>query len=333
MTFRSAVERHGSAASAFGHLDGPVRRTAAARADEVLERASAAGCGVLVFGEPGYPERLSDLGDPPSALFTLGDAAMLTRRSVAIVGTRHASPSGLRIAHELAVSFSRAGILVVSGMALGIDAAAHRGALDVTSPTVGVLGGGADLPYPPTHAALHRRIIETGLTVSEALPGQRPVKGAFPRRNRIIAALSDLIIVVEAGQRSGALITAGLALDLGRPVAAVPGPIDSPRHVGSNQLLAAGALFISSCADALDMMSLSPSVLDDGRSRREPGVPRSGDEAAVLLAVRRGASDTDGIVRATGLPARNVGIALSTLELSGVLRIDGAGIALDNRPA
>jgi DNA processing protein len=134
----------------------------------------------------------------------------------------------------MAESLVRAGAVVVSGMAFGIDAAAHRGALDAGGGTIAVLGGGVDMPYPPTHAALHARITNEGLVLSEAPMGSRPTKGAFPKRNRIIAALSETLIVVEAGHRSGALITSRLALELGRNVAAVPGPIDSPRHVGSN---------------------------------------------------------------------------------------------------
>jgi len=298
---------------------------------------------ILVLGEPDYPEPLMDLTDPPAFLFALGAITLAANRRVGIVGTRNSSASGERIAHRIAAECVRAGATVVSGMALGIDAAAHRGALQSGGGTIAVLGGGADLPYPPAHAALHERITSDGLALSEAPLGTRPVKGAFPRRNRIIAALSDVLVVVEAGHRSGALITANQALELGRPVAAVPGPIDSPRHAGSNQLLASGALFVSAPEDVLPMARLSaaPRATDSAvtkaggtrgyhlKETKPKAEPRSPAEQAVFDAVNRGASDPDVIARITGLPACEIGSALSALELSGDLRLDpGGGIAL-----
>jgi DNA processing protein len=329
--FRLGVEQHGSAAEAFRRSGASEsERLAAVRgADELLERCGASGATVLPMGEPAYPVPLLDLPQPPSLLFTLGDVALAGRRSVGIVGTRHSSLSGERIAHRMASAFAQAGVVVVSGMALGIDAAAHRGAMDAGGGTIAVQGGGADVPYPPTHAALHQRIVQAGLVLSEAPIGSRPVKGAFPRRNRIIAALSELLIVVEAGDRSGALITSGIALELGRSVAAVPGPIDSPRHVGSNRLLSEGASFIGTVDDALLLMGVD---IRAGEAA-EPVAVDSNDRqhqdhethAAILEAVRAGASDLDGLALATGLPAREFATAISTLELRGRLLVTATG--------
>ena len=259
--FRNAVERHGSATEAFGFSgSGSQREAALAEADTILALAVARGARVLVLGESDYPDSLLDLPDPPGVVYAIGDVPLLARRRVGIVGTRHSSAAGERIARVMAGLVASAGAVVVSGMAFGIDAAAHRGALEAGGGTIAVLGGGADLPYPPAHAALHDRIARDGLVLSEAPLGRRPTKGAFPRRNRIIAALAEILVVVEAGERSGALITAGLAADLGRTVAAVPGTIDSPRHVGSNRLLADGAQFIVQAGDILSLADLCQPV-------------------------------------------------------------------------
>jgi DNA processing protein len=328
---REAVERHGSSAAALAvEPRADVVRAALAAADDLIARAGEAGATILLLGEPEYPDVLLDLPQPPSFLFAIGNTAHVRSARVGIVGTRQASASGERIAHHMGQLVGAAGGTVVSGMALGIDAAAHRGALDATGATIAVLGGGADLPYPPTHRALHQRITGAGLVLSEARIGTRPVKGAFPKRNRIIAALSDILVVVEAGHRSGALITANHALELGRPVAAVPGPIDSPRHAGSNQLLAAGAQFISSSEDVLSLVGLT------GRQGHVAPAPApveggeiDGPEDAVLRAVRAGASDADGIARATRLAARDISAALASLEVRGALKLDvGGGIVL-----
>jgi DNA processing protein len=202
VAFRQAIERHGSAAAAFRYAGSAADRERALRdADQAIARAEAASASILLQGEAGYPEVLLDLPQPPSLLYALGDATLASRRRMGIVGTRHSSASGDRIAHQMAATLVGAGVVVVSGMAFGIDAAAHRGALDAGGGTIAVLGGGVDVPYPPAHAALHERILHEGLLLSEAPLGSRPVRGAFPRRNRIIAALSESLIVVEAGDR------------------------------------------------------------------------------------------------------------------------------------
>lgn len=329
--FRVAVERYGSAASAFHETASGSDAVAALRgADELIARSRTAGADILLLGEPGYPVSLLDLPLPPSRLFALGSTSLLAGRCVGLVGTRHSSPDGERIAYRMAAALVRAGAVVVSGMAFGIDSAAHRGALDAGGGTIAVLGGGADIPYPPAHAALHQRIVHDGLVVSEPGLGTRPEKGAFPKRNRIIAALSDPLIVIEAGARSGALITSRQALELGRTVAAVPGPISSPRHAGSNQLLADGASFIGSIEDAIALAGLeSPSAPATACGDSESVEPEDPSYVSVLNAVQTGATDIEDLARSSLLPPREFANVLAMLELQGrVVITDGATVAL-----
>ena len=184
-----------------------------------------------------------------------------------------------------------------------------------------------DLPYPPSHAALHSHIARDGLVLAESPIGSRPVKGAFPKRNRIIAALSDPLIVVEAGERSGALITSRLALDIGRTIAAVPGPIDSPRHVGSNRLLADGASFIGSIDDALSIAGVSaPDTALEGVGAEPDATPDDPAHARILHAVRTGATDIEDLASSTLLPPREFANALAMLELRGQVMITDGGM-------
>lgn len=277
--FRARVERYGSAAEAFAATVPRAARAAAlGEADEILARVAAIGAGVCVFGEPDYPARLTDLGDPPSVLFTLGDLSMVEHRAVAIVGMRHSSPGGDRIARLLAREVSARGAAVISGMARGIDAAAHSGALEARGSTIAVLGGGVDLPYPPRHRDLHRRIAAEGLVLSEADPGSPPSPGAFPRRNRLIAALSHIVVVVEAGVPSGALITAEVALELGRQIAALPGAIDAPRSTGTNRLIRDGAAIITCANDLLELAGLPRDARGTGEATGTPATCASGKD-------------------------------------------------------
>src|SRR5215208_963012 len=207
---------------------------------------------------PEYASELLDLAQPPRELYAIGRTSALAKPRVAIVGTRNSTGYGERIARTLTRSLVRAGVSVVSGMARGIDAAAHRTALEEGGNTVAVLGTGVDVPYPVGHRQLHGAICQLGLILSENPPGQKAYKGAFPRRNRIIAALAPVTIVVEAGHRSGALNTARQAIELGRIVAGVPGPIDSPESCGVNELLRDGATVIASIGDALALVGVSP---------------------------------------------------------------------------
>lgn len=297
---------------------GPAERTravaAAERALAALEHAGRAleARASLIFGDDdGYPPPLRDLPDPPVALFAIG-SRQASSPSVAIVGTRAASPYGERVTRELAGSLARAGACVVSGLARGIDAAAHRAALEAKGTTVAVLGTGVDVAYPAAHRPLHRQVAREGLVLSEMVPGATPTRGSFPRRNRIIAALADVTIVVEAGHRSGALITAGHALELGRVVAAVPGPIDAPQSAGTNELLRDGAMVIASVADGLALLGLTAPVA----GARTIG---NADEQAVWDALGRGPLDLDTIATRAALPARRCMTAVTSLEIAGAI--------------
>ena len=264
------------------------------------------------LGEPGYPERLLDCADPPKALWGRGDPSLLERPAVSIVGTRRATAYGERVARELGRVLAMSGATVISGLARGIDAAAHRGALDATGATCAVLGTGLDVVYPRGHTQLQRTIGERGLLLSELEPPNAAHGGSFPRRNRIIAALSKLTIVVEAGVKSGALITAAHAMALDRTVAVVPGPIDVPQAQGSNELLRDGAVAIVSMADAVALVGLTAPV-------RVADLPESGPERRLWDALIDGAADLDTLCTRASLRAHEGMAAASVLEMRGLI--------------
>lgn len=206
------------------------------------------------IGVQDLPECFRDLSRPPAGIWCLGDPGALAGAPdghVAIVGTREASPYGIRVAERLAAACARAGLVVVSGLARGVDAAAHRAALAEGGRTIGVQGTGVDVPYPVSHRTLHEALVRRGTVISEMEPGTRATPGCFPRRNRLIAALCRVTVVVEAGFKSGAINTASQALDLGRTVAAVPGRIDDAGSAGANLLIRDGAQVITEVADLL----------------------------------------------------------------------------------
>jgi DNA processing protein len=267
----------------------------------------------IEIGEEGYPAALLDLTSAPRVLWAIGDVATLRPPVVAIVGTRKATPYGVRATHEIAGALARGGACVISGLARGIDGIAHTAALDVRGRTAAVLGTGVDIAYPAGHRPLHSRIREHGLLLSEELPGAHAGPGSFPRRNRLIAALASITIVVEAGVKSGALITAGHALELGRTVAAIPGPIDSPQSAGTNGLLRDGATVIADVADALQLAGLTP------RARRPDPEIATAAELSVWIALGDGALDVETLTVRSGLPARECLAAVTTLELSGAI--------------
>lgn len=261
-------------------------------------------------GDAEYPAALLDLPQPPETIWWIGDLSVLALPCVAIVGTRRATAYGERITRELAGALARAGACVISGMALGIDGVAHVTALDANAKTVAVLGTGVDMAYPPSHRALHARIATSGLLLSELPPGAHSHGGSFPKRNRLIAALARLTIIVEAPVKSGARHTARHALELNRDLAAVPGPIDSPQSEGSNLLIRDGAHPITSAADALSLMGLTPPV----HSLLDPADP---DQLSVWRALREGAADLDTLCHRASLPVQRCLAAVTALELSG----------------
>jgi DNA processing protein len=291
--------------------------------DDLRAAIGAARCWAICCHHDLYPEGLRDAADAPAALLGRGEPERLAnlRReaTVTVVGARRATSYGREIARGLAAQLAGAGFAVVSGMALGIDGAAHEGALE-TGLTVAVLGCGADVLYPRHHYRLYERVREQGLLLSELPPRIAPWRWAFPARNRIMAALGAMTIVVEAARQSGSLITADLAGELGREVGAVPGPVGSRSSAGTNALIADGARLVRDAEDVLD------ALIGPGRSRRPPGgVPLDEALAALLERVELGDSDPDAIATAVARRAAEVSAGLLRLELMGYVRRSFAG--------
>jgi DNA processing protein len=292
ITFRRLLARFGTAAAALdavpelarnGGRERPLLIPSVADTARELDALHRLGGQLLVRGQPGYPPLLAQLDDAPAVIAVLGDPAILRRRAVAIVGARNASAAGMRMAEALAGDLASNGLAVVSGLARGIDAAAHRGALAAGTrtggATVAAIAGGLDQPYPPENADLQRQIAELGCVVAEAPMGTAPQSRHFPRRNRIIAGLSLGCIVVEAALRSGSLITARMAHENGRPLFAVPGSPLDPRASGPNDLIRQGATLTESAADVLpNLPELPPDLGPDGFAPPAPGFaePRAG---------------------------------------------------------
>lgn len=259
-----------------------------------------------------YPEELRELGaqTPPSLWMRGRPVALDIRPRIAIVGTRRATSYGLRVTRELTIAFVRAGASIVSGLATGIDGMAHQSALEADGTTIAVLGTGLDCVYPRAHRELQRSIGERGLLLSELDPDDHGWKSTFLHRNRIIAALSTLTIVVEAPVKSGALDTARHALELNRELAAVPGPIDQPQSAGTNALIRDGAHIVTSVEDALAIVKLTPPP-------RRPKVNPEGDEGRIWSALANGGLDIDSLCNRSGLPAAQCLAAVTKLEIAG----------------
>lgn len=309
------------------------------RARGILRRCERLGIEIAPVGYPRYPRSLMALVDPPTVLFLRGDVSFLNRHAVAIVGSRRATAAGRRAAERIAAELSERGVTVVSGLALGIDGAAHRGALAGSGSTIAVLGSGPDRVYPAAHRKLFGQILERGLIVSEFLPGESARPYHFPRRNRIVAGLTAGVVVVEAGERSGALITVDHALDLGIEVCSVPGSIEASQSKGTNHLLRDGAHLVTCGADILEVLGwrgLPPSPgASDPRGGPPPvaaEVPPTAEPVACVGAPTRSAdSDLARVSRALGpaprpmhrllpdigLPVERVLASLTRLELQG----------------
>ena len=289
-----------------------------ARFDAVaeVERLRAGGHRFIARSAEGFPPLLRAIHDPPPGLFVrgAGDVEILSRPAVALVGARACSPYGRQVARRLGRELAGAGLVVVSGLARGVDGEAHRGALEAGGVTVAVLGCGIDRDYPAAHRALAAEIVRGGLIVSEYAPGIEPAPWRFPARNRIVAGLCVATVVVEARERSGALITCDLALEEGREVFAVPGEITSALSAGSNALLRLGATPCTGAADVLESFGLGlppPVELQLGPAA-----------ALVLERVRAAATTADELARATALSAGELAAALTELELAGAVTVE-----------
>jgi DNA processing protein len=301
---------------------GTLRQLAAA----ALDLAHRSGIRPIPWTAPDYPDALRTIPDPPVVLWMKGLAIDGSRPAVAVVGARAASAPSREIARELGEGLARAGVAVVSGLARGCDAAAHEGALAGGGPTVAVLGCGVDITYPPEHERLASAVAANGTLLSELAPGTLPLPHHFPLRNRIIAGLSRAVVVVEAHERSGSLITAGCALEQGRDVMVVPGPVRSGRNRGSHALLKDGATLVESAADVLTELGLEgpPHCGTAGRTAApqhgSTAAPQHGSTAALILSALNldEAADLDDLQASTGLDFRALTRHLTELELAGL---------------
>jgi DNA processing protein len=277
------------------------------------------GAQILLYTDPEYPPLLRQIAAPPAALYVLGSAAALSSPQLAMVGSRSPTPAGRTTAHEFAAWFVRAGLTVTSGLAVGIDAASHEGALAGGGQTVAVCGTGLDLVYPPEHQGLAQRIAAHGALVSEFPPGTGPARANFPRRNRIISGLSVGTLVVEAARHSGSLITARLAVESGREVFAIPGSIHSALSRGCHQLIKQGAKLVEEAADVLSELQISvPKEPLTAQSMAAPK-PRVLDKEYEMLLDALGfePATIDTLVARTQLPGESVASMLLILELEG----------------
>ena len=333
ITYRRLLDRYGSPAAALEALPAlaraggrpSIRVPTAADINRELDQVTAAGARLLFIGDPDYPALLASTDGAPPAIAVKGEPSVLNRRAVALVGARNASTNGKHMADLLAYDLASAGLVVVSGMARGIDTAAHTGALRAGE-TIAAIAGGIDIAYPAENAELQRRVAEGGAVVAEAPFGTAPQARHFPRRNRVIAGLSLAVIVVEAAPRSGSLITARFAAEMGRDLFAVPGsPLDA-RCRGSNDLIRTGAHLVESASDVIAFLPEMRTAARTGVAEApEPFTPLPAD----LSQVRRTLLDNlahdptaiDELIRQNGLPSAIVHAALLELELGGQVSI------------
>ena len=293
---------------------------AADAADRAIRETARLGLQLVTRSDPRFPQQLLEIVDPPPVLWVRGDPDWLSRPAVGVVGSRDAVPASLAVARRLGRELTEAGLVVVSGFAKGIDGAAHVGALDGTGRTVGVLGSGLDVIYPSQHKLLAEHVSQTGAVVSELPPWAGPLQRHFPLRNRIISGLSKAIVIVEASERSGSLITARLALDQGRDVLAVPGGILSGRHRGSHGLIKDGARLVETVEDVLDEIGWRRPA-----SSPAGGIANPGPITALEATMAPGETYTmDDLAGLTGQSASEMSVELSSLELAGrVTRLAG----------
>lgn len=337
VTFFDLLERYGTAAAALDALPelaerggrrGPLRICSARDAEREMATAHKRARAVLVaVGEPNFPVQLGMIATPPPLIYMAGKVELAQRRIVAIVGSRNASAAGRKLTHDIARTLSEAGVAVVSGLARGIDASAHEGALE--GGTIAVLAGGIDIRYPPENEALHEAIARQGLLIAECAPGFKPRGVDFPRRNRIVSGISSGVLVVEAARRSGSMVTARHAGEQGRDVMAVPGhPLD-PRAEGPNALIKDGAALIRHGEDVLEALTaadlFSEAPAPAGFSEPDAAPYDLDDTARRQVAEALGPVPVtiDEIIRVTGLSARTVTVVLTELDLAGRLEREG----------
>lgn len=291
--------------------------------DDFAAELQSARCWAVCRHDPGFPSVLGRDPDGPRCLIGRGDRTLigeaLPTGSVTVVGARRATREGLTFARSLGRDLARSGLIVISGLALGIDGAVHRGVLDSGGPgrTVAVLGCGSDRAYPGRHRSLHQEIIDRGVVISEMPPGTRPWRWSFPARNRIMAALGAATVVVEARTGSGSLITTDLATASGRDIGAVPGPVSSPLSEGTNELIRDGAALIRDAGDVIELLGLP----DRPAPSRSDAVTSDPEAAAVFEAIADGGGSVDPIAERTGMAATEVLSALTRLEIEGLVEI------------
>ena len=350
ITFLALLDRFGSAAAVLDALPAlarrggrrrPIKVCSRAAAERELEALTALGGRMIAMAEPAYPEPLAAIADPPPVLAVRGRGELLLAESVAVVGARNASANGLHFAERLAADLGAAGLTVVSGMARGIDARAHAGAVETG--TVAVMGGGADVVYPKENRSLFERLLADGAVISEAPLGTVPVGRHFPRRNRIIAGLSRGVVVVEGAARSGSLITARLALEQGREVLAVPGSPLDPRASGPNRLIRQGATLVESAGDVIEALAEGRRpALGETRQRwpsdaqfeapEEDEAPADARDSVIQL-LGSSPVPVDMLVRQSRLTPAMVATILLELELAGRLERHPGNRVSHSQPA
>jgi DNA processing protein len=344
VTFFHLVRYYGSAGAALDALPALAARGGKRKikicpkdvAERELERIEAIGAALIAHGEPAYPRALGAIEDAPPLLMRLGHGDLLERPLVAIVGARNASSNGRRLASQLAADLGAAGMTVVSGMARGIDTAAHTGALETG--TAAVVAGGIDVVYPAENQALYDDIVARGVVLSESPPGMEPIARHFPRRNRLVSGLSLGVVVVEAAPRSGSLITARLALEQGREVFAVPGSPLDPRARGANNLIRQGATLTESAEDILSVISEqmirsledpSGGSFDPPPGRPPPASELDGARKNIIELLSPSPAPVDELIRECQVSAALVAVVLLELELAGrIERHPGGRVSL-----
>lgn len=304
-------------------IDGIVNFHDWAEVDDEIGRARAAGIMLVPFGDAAYPARLRMIADPPPVLYVKGEISSRDDRAVAIVGSRSASYYGRRVARDLAHGLASLGFTVVSGMARGIDGMAHESALSSGGRTIAVLGSGVERAYPPEHDKLYQRICESGAVVSELPMGTRPLAFHFPARNRLISGLSLGVVVVEATEKSGSLITASMAVEQGREVFAVPGEVGASRSRGAHRLIRQGAKLVETVDDIIE--EIAPQLLNRDAGAAQPSAPvlpqgASPEARQIFALLQEGSLQVDELIEKSGSTAARVLETLLELELQGCVR-------------